>query len=215
MHPAIRLASFIILVIGLAMLDPFILASAIISLTFLCQRYCVLKAVLPLLKRLRWLFLSLFILNLWFNAPEFTWLPEITGLIIAIKRTTILIIIVLAAHLLVITTSTDMIIATLNWWFLPIKKLGFPTEKLAVRLALVLDTLEAVKNLYPQQQMTTTVTYHPLKKISDSISQLFVQTFIRAESEPLRKLEIPALSSPPVWQWSYPFFLILLITIGS
>jgi len=214
MHPTIRLASFIILVIGLTMLNYLIFISAIISIALLCRKYCTLKAILPLLKRLRWLFLSLFILNLWFNAPEFTILPDITGLTIAVQRTTVLIIIVVAAHLLIITTPTDTLIATLNWWFSPLEKLGVSTEKLAVRLALVIDTLESVKNLYPQQPTTTSIPRHPLKKISDSLSQLFVEIFVHAESEPLRVLDIPQLQSPPVWQWSFPFLLILLIIIN-
>lgn len=212
MHPAIRFISFILLVIGLATLNLSIFICAVIILGILCKRYCALKEVVFLTKRLKWLFLSLFILNLWFNTSEFTWLPELTGLIIAIKRITILVSIVIVAHLFVITTSTNTIIAVLNWWFCPLKKVGISTERLAIRLALVLDTLELAKEMPIKQNYDGhKLSYRWLEKMSDYTGHLFIQTFNCAESEPLRTLTIPKLQPPPIWQWFYPIFLILLI----
>jgi hypothetical protein len=165
----------------------------------------------PLLKRLRWLFLSLLILNLWLNSPTFTWLPNLTGLFLALERIAALIIIVLAAHLLIRTTPTQDIIAAWQWWLMPMKKIGFSTERLAVRLVLVLDTVETVQNLYTNTPTTDTKSH--IKKISDRVAGLFAQVLTYAETTPLRTLEIPKFESPPLWQWSQPLFMLVLIIL--
>ncbi len=167
------------------------------------------SVVLPLLKRLRWLFLSLFILNLWFHSPELTWLPTMAGLLLALERVAVLIIIVLAAHLLITTTKTQDIIAALQWWLRPLNKIGFSTERLAVRLALVLDTVTAVQKLYTNTPTIT--TKNPIKIISARVAGLFTQVLTHAETTPLATLEIPKLNSPPLWQWGYPLLILLLI----
>ncbi|WP_349646342.1 hypothetical protein [Candidatus Parabeggiatoa sp. HSG14] len=182
-----------------------------LPLLLLFKVYCPFSSVLPLLKRLRWLFLSLFILNLWFHSPTFTWLPSIDGLLLALERVVALVIIVLIAHLLISTTSTQKIIAALLWWLIPLNKIGFSTERLAVRLALVLDTVQSVQNLYTE--IPSTATKNPIKKISERVAGLFLKVLIHAETTPLRTLEIPKLQSPPLWQWGYPLFMLGLILI--
>ena len=106
---------------------------------------CAFSSAIFLLKRLRWLFLSLLILNLWLHSPTFTWLPSMAGLILALERIMALIIILLAAHLFLSTTPTSDIIAAWQWWLQPFAKIG--TERLAIRLALVLDTVAT--SLFP------------------------------------------------------------------
>ncbi|MEN8217535.1 MAG: hypothetical protein ABFS56_14430 [Pseudomonadota bacterium] len=172
---------------------------------WLFKTHCTISSVLPLLKRLRWLFLSLFILNLWFNSPALT----MAGLLLALERVAVLIIIVLAAHLLITTTKTHDIIAALQWWLMPLNKIGISTERLAVRLALVLDTVTAVQNLYTNTLPIT--TKNPIKIISDRMAGLFTQIFSHAETTPLGTLEIPKLKSPPLWQWGYPLLILVLI----
>ena len=169
---------------------------------------CTFSSAIPLLKRLRWLFLSLLILNLWLTT--FTWLPSIDGLLLALDRIVALFIIVLAAHLFLHTTPTQDIIATWQWWLKPFKKFG--SERLAVRLALVLDTVATVQNLY--LNLPSTSTTNPLKKIGEQVAGLFIQVLNHAETTPLRTLEIPKLQPPPWWQWSLPLFMLILILSG-
>ncbi|MBE9562701.1 MAG: hypothetical protein IMF12_07560 [Proteobacteria bacterium] len=157
---------------------------------------CSLTSVIPALKRLRWLFLSIFILNLSFNASY-----SIVNLFIAIEKVIVLITLVLAAHLFLIVTKTQEIIAAIQWWLLPLTRLGFPTEKLAVRMALVLDTIKTVQSFY-----TNTAS-----KNSDKITELFAKIFIHANTAPLKTLEISKLSKPPLWQWVYPLIMLILI----
>jgi len=205
----IRIASFFLLVAGLALhsLAIFIIAIPIIFL--LLKAGCTFLSLILLLKRLRWLFLSLLILHLWFNTGQLVWIPKISNIFIAIERVSGLIIIVLAAHLLVKTTSIQAIIAALQWWLMPLKVIGFSAEKLTVRLALVLDTVQSVQEIQAQTHITD--TKNPIKKITNKVSTLFMQVFEQAENTPLKKLTIPTLSMPPLWQWVYPLILLILI----
>jgi len=75
---------------------------------------CNLSSVIPTLKRLRWLFVSILILNLFFNSD----ILDIVNLFAAIEKIIILIAIVIAAHLFLTTTTTQEIISALQWWLL-------------------------------------------------------------------------------------------------
>jgi energy-coupling factor transporter transmembrane protein EcfT len=212
LHPVIRLACFLLLVAGLAVASKTFLVVVVPLFLLLFKAYCTFSSVLPLLKRLRWLFLSLLILNLWFQSATFTWLPDTAGLLLAMERIGALIIIVLAAHLLISTTPTPEIIAALQWWFIPLNKIiGFSSEKLAVRLALILDTVQTVQNLYTDTPFTP--TKNPIKKISERVAGLFAQVLKHAETTPLRTLEISKFQSPPLWQWCYPLLIVVFIII--
>jgi hypothetical protein len=212
MHPVIRLACFFLLVTGLAATSKTMFIVVVPLFLLLFKARCTFSSVFPLLKRLRWLFLSLLILYLWFNSPTLTWLPSLPSLLLALERIGALIIIVLSAHLLLTTTPTQDIIAALQWWFRPFSKIGFSTERLAVRLALVLDTVQTVQNLYTDTPPTA--TKNPITKISEKVARLFAQVFIYAERTPLRTLVIPELTKPPLWQWAYPLLLLLIVANG-
>lgn len=219
LHPVIRLACFLLLVAGLA-ISKTILVFALFPLCLLLFRiYCSFSAVFFLLKRLRWLFLSILILNLWLNSPSFFGLPNLADFLLALGRVIVLIIIVLVAHLLITKTLIQEIIAALQWWFTPLHKIGFSTTRLAVRLALVLDTVQAVQNLYMDTPIGQTrrfapTSQSPIKRISHKVAELFTQVVIYAETTPLRTLEIPKLQSPPQWQWLYPLFMLVFFWVA-
>lgn len=213
LHPIIRLACFISLVSGLALTKGSFLVIATPILLILLNHYSRWSQIYPLLKRLRWLFLSLFILYGWFQTPDFSWLPSETGLRLAFERIFALILIVLAAHLLLITTPIETIIVTLQWWLQPLKRLNFPSDLLAVRLALVLETIETLRLHYPKSQPSPLTNTNPFQKIAHRLAQVWLNVWQQAESEPLRQLCLPHLTAPPWWQWSYPLGLIFLIII--
>jgi len=211
-HPVIRIASFFLLVAGLAISTQLLFMSAIPIVFLLIRTGCTFLSLFILLKRLRWLFLSLLILHLWFSTGQLSWIPEISNVFIAIERVGTLILIVLAAHLLVKTTSISNSIAALQWWLMPLKKIGFPSEKFTVRLALILDIVDSIEKISIQSK--TVGTTNPFEKIAHKISVLFIQVFERAENAPLIEIEIMPLQSPPFWQWLYPLILLLLIGLS-
>ena len=215
MHPIIRLACFILLVAGLSVTSNIIFILPLFLPLFLLffRSHCTFSSVLPFLKRLRWFFLSLFILNLWFTSATFTLLPNLLGILFALERIIVLIIFVLAAHLLLSTTPIPHIIAALQWYFIPLNIIGFNTDKLAIRLALVLDIVQTVQTLYIKK--SPTISKNPIKIISNKASVLLLEVLTQAETTPLRSLEIPKISNPPLWQWVYPLLIFGFLLIGK
>jgi len=177
---------------------------------WLFTRYCTFTTAYPLLKRLRWFFLSLLILELWFHSPH--WLPTFEGLFSAIKNIGSLILMVLAAHLLLKTTPTPQIIAALQWWLSPLRFFGYSSTTLAVRLTLILETVEIVQQYYQSPSINQSAS--PFEKITQQAIRLITQIQYYAETTPLRTLAIPQLPSPPVWQWGYPLLLLILFFLS-
>jgi energy-coupling factor transporter transmembrane protein EcfT len=211
MHPVIRIACFILLIIGLTDLNLIVWSLSLPLLFMLYRTDNSFISTLPLLKRLRWLFLSIFILHLWFSAPEFTWFPSWQGGLQALERVSALIFIVLAAQLLLRTTTRAEIIAALQWWFKPLNQLGWATERLAVRLALVLETVETVQTLYQTQQVVAQNSGYSMRIISQHAAELFNQVAKQAEQAPLQTFDIPDILSPPLWQWLYVVAFLLVL----
>ncbi len=135
------------------------------------------------------------------------------GILFALQRVIVLIIFVLAAHLFLSTTPIPQIIAALQWYFIPLNNIGLNTERLAIRLALVLDIVQVVQTLYIKK--SPTMSKNPIKIISHRVSELLLEVLKRAENTPLRSLEIPHLSKPPLVQWAYPLLIFGLIFIGK
>jgi energy-coupling factor transporter transmembrane protein EcfT len=208
-HPVIRIANFFIIVAGLTVSSRWIFFIAMPILFLLIRTGCTFLSLFILLKRLRWLFLSLLILHLWFSTGQLVWIPEISTIFIAVERIGALILIVLVAHLLVKTTSISAIIAALQWWLMPLKRVGFPSEKLTVRLALILDIIDSVQKIQISSESRDTL--NPLQKIVHKITVLFIRVFEQAENAPLFQLDILPLHSPPFWQWIYPLILLVII----
>lgn len=209
MHPIIRIACFLLWLIGLRLATVTMLIIILPIFFWLFTRYCTFTTAYPLLKRLRWFFLSLLILDLWFHSPNFSWLPDLQGLLSAVQNIGSLILMVLAAHLLLKTTPTQQIIAALQWWLFPFSFFGYSSTTLAVRITLILETVETVQQYY--QTPPTTQSSNPLSKITEQATILLIKIYHHAETTPLRILAIPQLTSPPFWQWGYPLFLFILI----
>jgi hypothetical protein len=135
------------------------------------------------------------------------------GILFALQRVIVLIIFVLAAHLFLSTTPIPHIIAALQFYFIPLNTIGFKTEKLSIRLALVLDIIKTVQTLYINK--SPNISKNPIKIISQSVLGLLLEVLKKAEIAPLCTLEIPHFSKPPLWQWIYPLLILGLILIGK
>lgn len=218
MHPIIRLAVFFLFIIGVVTAQLYFLLFTLPLLGLLLYRYSNIQLLWRTFKRLKWLFLSLFILNAWFSAPTFTGLPSQLGLLLALQRLTMLASLISAAHLLQYTTPSASIILALQWWLTPLNKLGINVETIAVRLALTLETVQTVQKLYDNlPPVTKTATHSPrarLNYLAKNTSQLFIQTLYHAEHAPLATIELPTLPPLAIWQWCYPCVLVLLLMVN-
>ena len=156
MHPVIRIISFIVLTAFLAQGDAANIVVAFLFLTFL---YIKLdgqswRTALRLLRRMRWLFLSIAVIYLWLTPgvplipgmPSFAeWLPTVEGLWQGGLRIMSLALMVTAASLLLSVTSRDEVLGALHWMMAPLGLLRFPHERFAVRAALSLEAVTQVQ----------------------------------------------------------------------
>lgn len=206
MHPAIRIAVFLLFTATLTF-DRNLLYSALagLILALLAWRWCPLGPLWRALSRLRWFFLSLLLLGLWLPPLAGDYL---SGLRFGLSHIGLLILLVLAAQLLLATTATPALIAALDWLLSPLRRLGLPTARFSLRLALVLDTVREMQTLYPRLPDPPQPERHPLDKIGSRAAELFLQAMHRGETAPLVEVELAALQPPPAWQWLYPLGLL-------
>ncbi len=203
----IRVACFLLIIVGLATSTLFLLKISL-PLLIIFQRHCQFSSLYVLLKRLRWLLLSLLILYGWFSTPTFNWLPDPDTTLLAFERIASLIMILLSAHLLRTLTPTQDLVAALQWWLHPGDRLGLiSSERLSVRLVLTLETVQTVQALY-QQLPPVTPSKNWLTKVTAQLTNLFIMVLNQAETTPLSVWTVPELQRPPFRQWVWPILII-------
>jgi energy-coupling factor transport system permease protein len=196
------------------------------SLLFAVSLLCLLALLVgvradirswKMLRRLRWFFLSIAIVYLWFTPgrwlfPELQgWSPTFEGLSLAAQRLAILVTIVFAVGALLRSLSQAQLMAALQQLLQPLAMFGFPAQTFALRLAL---TVEAA--------MTTTVGSDVAKVQGETLMQrargmaaALADKFIAATAvdDNEKEIELLNLPKPAVWQWSVPFMLALLFAL--
>ncbi len=229
LHPVIRIAVFIILAGGLSLgsAHALLLALSLVTVTYGITTHISLSPALKMLRRMRWLFLSLLIIYCWFT-PEplyqgeiseemlpfalpvsmLAWLPPLAGLQEASIRIGSLVTIILAVNLLLQNTPREHLMGAIHWWMQPLRYTGIAHNHLAIRMALVLETVPKVQLLINQaletQQHNANAHDPILTRTSQIASTLYQSVLTQAEQQVCYTMEIPTITSPPAWQWSLP-----------
>lgn len=231
LHPVIRIAVFIILAGALSIgnTTTLLLAAMAVAGAYgitatppFCAANAPLIAALNMLQRMRWLFLSLFIIYCWFTPGSplplalptsmLAWLPTLQGFEEASIRIASLVTVVLAVQLLLHITSREQLSGAIYWWLKPLGYTGIAHERLAIRMALVLETVPKVQPLIHQALADQRLADHPragryrssLARTGQVAATLYQNVLTHAEQQVCHTLEIPAVTSPPVWQWLFP-----------
>jgi hypothetical protein len=163
-----------------------------------------------LIKRLRWLLLSLLILYVWFHGTEISLIPSLAGLMLGLEKLAILILMVMAAHLLLITSNTRTIVAALLWWLRPLWWLN--SEKIAIRLTLTLEVLKHITEIYPQTPKFA--AKKPITQIAEYMLNVFQAVNSRAEQAELSAIEFEPMTKPHYTQWLYCVAVVILIILS-
>ncbi len=171
-----------------------------------------LYAALNMIRRMRWLFLSLFIIYGWFTPGSplpltlpvsmLAWLPTMQGLEEAAVRIASLVIVVLAVHLLLHITSREELLGAILWWLKQLGYAGIAHQRLAVRMALVLETVPKMQPLI--QEALDGHRQVNLSNAGQVAAALYHNVLNHAEQQTCHTIEIPTVTSPPVWQWLFP-----------
>lgn len=189
-----------------------------------------LSSALVMLKRLRWLFLSIFVIYVFFTPgvllwPGVLWGPTVEGVLQGLSRVAVLVLIVAAVNVLLNSTEQAEFLAAVHWCLQPLSWFGFPHERLAVRITLTLDAVSAVREAYRHESRTQTTSKiepnesqpveNKIQMIANTAHRLFSKVVADAESASLREISLTAQSRPPVAQWVIPLILVAALMMSK
>ena len=240
MHPVIKIVSFLVFGAAISMGNGQVLLAGIslVLPLYLFGNKIHFHGVLRMLKRLKWLFISILIVYLFFTPgqllwPGVVWSPTLEGLTQGLLRVAVLVLLVAAVNFLISSTEQDDFLSAVLWCLRPLSFVGLPHERLAVRITLTLDEVSQIskKHLYEnrdelahselkhselqQEEIHNAVSNvkEPEPKlfaIAKTANLLFQSVITAAETATVREISLPEESVPPMHQWLIPALLIAL-----
>jgi hypothetical protein len=210
-HAGMRFICFMIYSGLLASMPKLVVIFAPLML-LLCWYQCSLPGAWMMLKRLRWLFLSLLLVSLLFPLHGYAWPGVLYSLAFAAERIIVLVLLVLAAHWLVSHSSLSELVAGLDWLLHPLARWG--ANRFSLRLSLTLETVKQATRIY-QDLAPLPATTPRLYVWPGRLKQLFKRVLEAAEQAELVTLEIPQLGKPGWRDWLSPLGILLLGIIGG
>lgn len=203
-HPTIRLASVLALVVFVPWFG--LLTLLALSALLLGQRAALgrrtLFQALQAIWRLRWLLLAIGVLYLGFTPGQpllpFTDVPSRQGVVEGGRRVLVLVAILLAVQAVLQALGPRQLAAAITQLATPLRLIGLPVERFAVRLAAALDAVQQVGDRARAARDSTggSVLERAARLIVD------VETAAAQASENLA--EVPRLPAPVVWAWVVP-----------
>ena len=199
------------------------LATVLMLALYVATSTTHLAPALKMLRRMRWLFISIAGFYFWFTPGEPlwsgapNWLPSVEGMQLGSVRIVALVTLVLAVNLLLQTTPRDAMVSAVLWLTRPLRWVGVAHERLAVRLTLVFEAVREVQSLYAAATPTSTERRTPLARFGERVATLFEQTLQRADAQELHALSVDISARPPWHQWLYPLLtaIALLAVLAS
>jgi len=229
MHPVIRIISFLILAgfVAFGGVYETALGFALVLGVILYRRLQSIELSTRIIKRMRWLFLSILIVYLWFTPGEpllpikSDFMPTLQGLQTGLLRVFSLILIIVAVNYFISTIARHRLVQAIVWLLYPLNWIAIDTRQLALRIALTLELIPRVQQMvldvkqhYVDAKLNSDQVKHAaLKKslvlsritmISHMLEMLFQRTVGEALKMPPEKIRVDTMQHPPVWQWIFP-----------
>lgn len=236
MHAVIKIICFLIFAAAVSVGEtPVLLLGVLLVVPLYLSNFgergrAHLGTAMAMLKRLRWLFLSIFIVYLFFTPgvliwPEVLWGPTEEGVLQGLSRIAVLVLIVAAVNVLLTSTAQDEFFAAIYWCLQPLSWFGVPRERLAVRITLTLESVSAVRDAYRRESRTESnderkhavprATGSKIRTIADTAHRLFSKVVLDGQTASLREIQLPEQSRPPLLQWSIPLLLAATIMVAK
>lgn len=210
LHPGIKILSLILFAAGL----PFASVVGLMGFSFvlgcamLMGGSTQLQLALSILRRMRWLLLSLLVLYGWYTpgAPliEFLgdWSPSAEGVRLGLIRIVSLLLIGLAVAWLLASTMMTDLIAGLIWFLAPGRWIGLPLDRLALRIAL---TMQAVGELREQPVSAPEgPSYSKIRILAETLFVRYEEVLYRAEQMAPQIIEVVLCGTPAWYHWFFP-----------
>jgi len=155
MHPVIRVLSLTLfcLLVSRGSIPVLITGFSLVIAFYVMTSLNYLYTAKIFLTRMRWFFLSIIIMYLWFTpgealfSSESVLMPTVNGIELGITRVFSLLVIILAVNLFLQTTEKTLMMSALIWLTHPLNVFGDFQQRFAVRMALTLDAVSQVQTL--------------------------------------------------------------------
>lgn len=216
-HPVVRIVSFLLfgLFLALGSLSQVVVAAVLLGILFFQAGSACLLNAWPMLRRMRWFFLSIMVIYvwltpgqpLWATAPVPWWMPTIEGVLMGGHRLLALAMMVLAVQWLLWVTTKAQLVSALYWLATPLMLTGFSRERFAIRVALVLGTIEQVQGRVSQQIKEVALERGDLRGYAAVAASLVSDVVQQGEGESCHLIEINVGNGPSPWQWLWPLAL--------
>ena len=158
------------------------------------------------LARLRWFYLSIAVLYLWFTPglpllPALGgWSPSVEGLRQGAARVAVLVVLLSAVRLLFHCSHRAELVAAVAWWSRPLSRLGVEPATLGLRMVLCLETLPRLQRL--ARRCWRVGRGRPaLQRIPGVGAVLLAVTLRQAERAPCPRVSVPRLPRPGPRDW--------------
>jgi energy-coupling factor transporter transmembrane protein EcfT len=230
MHPVIRIVTFLVFTLFVAFGG---YPQLIFSIAALGAFYGLVHANFPwrtswvMVKRMRWLFLSMLVVYFWFTPgrevfPDLeTFSPSWQGIQIGCLKIGSLVVIVTAVNIIIKSTPTELITGGLLWLLAPLRYFGLPYERLALRVVLTFNMISEIQYEFdllkraksesapddaePQTRFKS--FFNRLDRLGRFGANLIGNILSRAEKLSVQPIELPTKPAPPVFQWGLPILL--------
>lgn len=179
------------------------------------------RVAIPFLRtvrRMRWFFLSIVVLYVWFapvedvgHVNDFVWYAD--GVKAGLERVFVLVIILVAVTCFIVTIARAELLNAILWLSHPLKAFGLAPEVVAVRFTLLFNVLTQIEQIVRDARRNgdmTTFSPHTLRRSTvlerwgDSAADLFKNTIAQAYASPLEQIEVPVMRSPFWYEWLIP-----------
>ena len=230
MHPVIRIVTFLVFTLFVAFggYPQLLFSLAVLVLFYLLVQSTPLlwKSTWQMLRRMRWLFLSMLVIYFWFTPGqamlEFAadYSPTWQGVQTAGYRIGSLIVIVMAVNIVIKSTPRELITGGLLWLLSPLRHVGLPHERLAVRVVLAFNMISEMQYEYDLLKRSTREResnnndkqngggfLQRLDRLGELGANLFLKVVNKAQRSSEQSIDLPANSAPPVLQWALPLLL--------
>jgi hypothetical protein len=218
LHPVIRIVCFLVIAAALSLgarWQSIALGALLMLVAYGVSSQRGLGHLGRMVSRLRWLWLSLAVVYLWFTpGPDLVpalgaWSPTLAGLQQAGVRVGVLMILVAGANLLLQATAREQLVAAIHWLTAPLDRVGLSSDRFALRLVLVLETVPKIQPLrrLSAGEAGEQAPSGRVARIALAVSGVLRSTLAQARSAPPREIAVPDSGAPPLRQWLLPALL--------
>ena len=131
------------------------------------------------------------------------------------------VVIVVAVNIVIKSTPRELITGGLLWLLTPLRYVGLPHERLAVRIVLTFNMISEIQYEYDLLKRSKADNEHGdeerpvggggflqrLDRIGELGAKLFTNVVEKAQNSAEKSIDLPAESAPPICQWGLPVIL--------